>query len=209
MLTEEGVYKAQVLSWGLGKAATGTFQFSLSVKVVAKAIEDDPSVGLEELTAIRRDDDGNDTEVPAPIKRTVFLYLSPKTKDRTLAALKSLGYPHDTLKAEALNAGNVDSHDFAKSPIFVECHHEEYRGKDKEKWELARQPRKELDRESLDQFNNLFGPITAEDLDLAIDGHSHTEDLEADAVSAGVSEPEAPPAQEEEVPPSKSKRKES
>lgn len=165
-LTEEGLYRAKVLSWGLGKANSGTIQFSLGVKITDRAIEDDPQCGFQPLVEPGVDEDGNEIEREAHLKRTVFLYITPKTKDRCIASLKGIGYHHDSLKAEYLQPGNDKSWNFAKDPILLECRHEEWNGRPKEKWELARPMKKLLTREEMDQFNQMFedAPITDADL---------------------------------------------
>lgn len=151
-----GLYRGRAHTWGLGKAGTGTPQWVLGLTVSEIARDEyDPRAGFESL----QDDKGE----PAPLKRQVFMAITPGTKNMVEANLKALGYT-GPLKSSRLNPGNPDSFDFAKADILVTCSHDNYQGRDREKWELARQMRSQMTREDQDQFDQMFGEVSYREL---------------------------------------------
>lgn len=177
-----GVYRGRAKTWGLGKAGTGTPQFVIGLQVTEMARDEyDPTAGFEPL----QDSEGQ----PAPLKRQVFMAITPGTQKMVEANLKSLGYT-GALKASRLNPGNPDSHDFSKLDILVQCSHDNYQGRDREKWELARQMRSQMTREDQDQFDQMFAGVTDDEI-------------------AKAPEPAKEPEPVKPVPPSKTKSKKS
>lgn len=178
-----GLYKAKPLSWGVGKSSKGNFQFSIRCRIEEVCRDTvDPKAGFEVL----RDANGD----PEPLIRTTYLPITPKTKERTLAELKAIGYPSPQLNLEYLEPGNEKSHDFSKAVVLLECAHEEWNDKPVERWNIARQMKAQLTLEDRDQFNTLFGEVDEAALAKALE-------------ETKPAEPEKP------IPPSRSKSKKS
>lgn len=145
----EGVYKAKITDNGLGKSRTGNFQAQL-------------------LVVITHDEDGAElvdpsTSAPRPLKRTVFLPITPKTKARVLSELECLGYDLKdeagklVLKAKALIPGTEESFVFKGKEVWLECSHEEWQGKVREKWQICRRKMGGISAEDASQFDSIFG----------------------------------------------------
>ena len=146
-MTPATIYRGSIIKngWGLGKAQTGTYQLAIKVRVaeVAKD-EDDLAAGFKPLEK--------------PLTKTVFLPITGGTKNFVLADLQHIGYDRKTLVSAALIPGSPASFDFSDRPVVVQCVHDEWNGKEREKWKICR--RKEaaaFAREDATQFDSLFG----------------------------------------------------
>lgn len=139
----EGIYKAKTLtkkdSWGLTKAKTGNFQFFLKVQVTGPAEE-----GADEID-----------ESAGPLIRTIYMPITPKTTDRVLGDLKSIGYDRPTLKGAILTPGTPESFAFGERDVLVKCEHNDFNNRVSEKWQLYKE-REKLGGEDLSQFDSLF-----------------------------------------------------
>lgn len=83
-----------------------------------------------EFEVTHRDNAGEWAEVGIE-KRTVFLYLSDQSMPYTMPKLEKLGFNGDFAKPELSPPSDWNG------GIMVECKHETYEGKPREKWELA------------------------------------------------------------------------
>ncbi len=115
---EEGFYKAVIKDWNMGKASTGTPQLAIVCTLLAW-----------------KDDAGNWIECDEEPIRTVYAYLTDGTADRFFANFKHLGIELrdiGTLSKDSDNAVDLEG-------IKVELHmaHEEYNGKERERWEFS------------------------------------------------------------------------
>jgi hypothetical protein len=138
---EEGVYRCEVVSQGLGESSTGTPQFVIRVKV------------LSELSG--------GEEVPVnSYERTSYLYLSEKAIESSIKRLKVMGFAGTSFRQLDPNAQGF--HDFSGTIIEMVCKHETYDGKDTEKWGVRISESKPLEIKAMDQkklrdLDNLFG----------------------------------------------------
>lgn len=115
---EEGYYKAVILTWGFGRAQTGTPQMAYTCKLLSW-----------------KDDAGNWVELDEEPQRTVYRYLTDNTADRFCADLKTLGY--DRQGFGALNRDADDAFDFEGIKVELYLSYEEYNGKERERWDFA------------------------------------------------------------------------
>lgn len=150
-MTEAGLYKGVVKDWGVTKAATGKFQHWLLFEINQRAKDDsDVSGGFNELEK--------------PILRKVFKAMTAKTKDWLLSDLKSLGYDRKSLSVTSIIPNNDDSFNFGGRTGVIECTHETYDGKNREKWQITtRKGSVKLTNEDLSQLDQMF--TAAEELD--------------------------------------------
>ena len=92
--------------------------------------------------------------------RTVFLYLTEKTVERSIEELRSLGFDKDSFRYLLPEvAGYVN---LAGTEVALQCRHDTYQGDTKEKWSLAFQgggpPNiKPLNQAGVRQLDALFG----------------------------------------------------
>jgi hypothetical protein len=156
-MISEGLYKVAVHkgrdAWGLSKSSKGTLQFPLVVDVLEAASED-----AEEIE--KQDEKGKPLDPP---QRTIFMYVSTQTWERTLRELQQIGYPHKKLIPQALSVGNDQSFDFGGIEFTAQCKHEEYKGKPKERWQVYRPKGVAMTDEDLSQFESTFGNEPAKD----------------------------------------------
>lgn len=147
-MTPEGVYQATIKDNGLVKARTGNFQIQLLINVTHD--EENNELVDEKTQTIR------------PLKRSIFMPITPKTKGRVLSELEAIGYDIKdengklALKAKALVPGTDESFLFKGKAIWVECQHDEWQGKVREKWSICRRKMGGISREDESQFDTLF-----------------------------------------------------
>lgn len=143
-MTPEGLYRGKITNQGLGKANTGTYQFQLGILVTEVAKDhDDVSAGFKPLDK--------------PIKKTIFLPITQNTKQGVLADLQFLGYDRKTISSAALIPGSPASFEFKDKVAVVQCRHDSWNGKDREKWSICRRKAAAaMSREDVTQFDALF-----------------------------------------------------
>ena len=148
-MLSEGLYKVKVVkkrdSWGLSKTRNGSMQLHLQIEVREAADEDAEPIDQEVAAK-----DGYPS-------RTIFLYITPKTWERTLRELKHIGYPHPKLIPAALNPGTEKSFAFDEVDFLAECRHETYNQKDREQWSIYVPRVGAMSEEDVAQFESLFG----------------------------------------------------
>lgn len=112
-LPVEGIYRGKITKWGLESAKTGNPQWVFSA--VLTEIASDP----ENLTA-----DGWQT-LNRPLNRKVFNPITPKTVDRVLDEVKSLGVKVDSPLDLDPRLGKNPA-DFQNVQVVLSCEHEEW-----------------------------------------------------------------------------------
>ena len=142
---EQGTYLGRINKWGLSAAKTGTPQFFVTFTPLGRV---DPS----------KPDDTENLIACEDWERTIFRAITENTIDFVVRDLKALGYSKDTF--DQLDPEHKDAHSFADMEIRVTCKHEEYQGKNKERWDFAFgdgfKP-KEMEAGGVKKLNALFG----------------------------------------------------
>ena len=143
-MVPENIYRGSVKSWGLGKAQTGTYQFQL----------------VCQFTEAAKDADALDegfVPLEKPLSKTIFLPITANTKAGALADLQFIGYDRATLSSASLIPGSPASFDFKNRPVVAQCQHDNWNGRDREKWRICRRKASaKMAREDISQFDNLF-----------------------------------------------------
>jgi hypothetical protein len=116
---QPGKYKGVVTDQALGKnTKTGTPQFVLRVRIVAKLID-----GNEELCKVQQE-------------RTIYMYLSEKAAKYTIEKLQGIGFAGSSIRQ--LDLSHSDAHDFREQVVELVCNHEDdQNGDEREKWDLV------------------------------------------------------------------------
>lgn len=150
-MLEAGFYQAKVIDWAFEQNKNKNWQVTLSCRLLSYAAA--PRDTYEPL-------DKN-------YKRTVFETITDKTKQRVLADLRAIGYPHDKpLLSGLLDPTKPDAVDFSKcDDLVLECAHETWDDKksptpkDVERWTIYRRGAAAAPvlREDADQFDQQFG----------------------------------------------------
>jgi hypothetical protein len=138
-LLPEGRYHAVICAHGLGVASTGTAFIWLECEVLRPT--QDPPEGMMSL----------------PQVRTVYLYLTPATIQRTQADLRQLGWCGDD--PLELDDGQV----LVGKECVLTCKHEDYRGQTRERWWLHRSLTRELSDTDREHIRHLWRKADAED----------------------------------------------
>jgi hypothetical protein len=139
----EGPYEGEVTKQSLGVTGEkNTPAFILTCRIVGK-------IGP----------DGVSYQVDAEYERTLYLYLTEKTKDFTLEKLKVLGFNKSSLKFLSPDVSGYVN--FVGNVVPLYCKHEEYNGKMREKWSIST-PREEkpiepIKSQDLSKLDALFG----------------------------------------------------
>jgi hypothetical protein len=135
----KGKYQAEVLEQGFEESSTGTPCFFLQLKILG-----------------RYDEQGQLQECP-PYERTYRQYLANEPGARFLRSdLKTLGVQISDLTQLDPAAPNHVS--LLARKIDVECHHEVYQGKPRERWAIPRS-RKKCDLGAVRVLNDKFGHL--------------------------------------------------
>ena len=138
---EEGLHAGEVLSQALTKSKTGTVQFVLRCKILGTATEEGYTPASQQY------------------ERTVYMAITAGTIDFVVDTLKSIGYEKQSFKY--LDPAVDGAHDFTGQQVDLWCKHDEYKGEQKEKWNISR-PREQkpvelLSAAELRQLDALFG----------------------------------------------------
>lgn len=112
---DEGRYRCEVIDQGLSKAATGTVQIVLKVRV------------LEGTTPER--------ELTQQYERTIYLSVTDKTMKYLVPKLQALGYSRDSFRFISLSEPNYE--DLRGTAAEFYCKHEDGQGGLREKWDVA------------------------------------------------------------------------
>lgn len=142
---EEGRYWVKVTGQAFGKSKKkGTPEFSLRVLVKGRINPEQPDGDLLPC---------NQNE------RTIYLYITEGTAEFVLRDLERIGFDKSSFKF--LNPSNEHFHDFRDAEFEALCDHEEYEGKQNEKWRFAK-PRGQMDVAPLEadevrKLDALFG----------------------------------------------------
>ncbi|SRR5579871_769164 len=116
-VVSEGKYLAKIVSSGLGESKEKKTPFVFFTFTL-----------LNEIGG-----DGKPIKCPA-FERTLYRYITPETIDFVLRDLQNLGYDREGF--EYLDPNHPQAFVFAGKQITVTCKHEEYKGEDKERWDL-------------------------------------------------------------------------
>ncbi len=140
---QAGRYRGRIVAQALSETSTGNTQFVLTFDVL----------GLYDPTQ-------PETLAMAPEgQRSVFRVITEKTIDYFMEDLKYLGFDKATFGA--LDPSSPNHHSFAGQEIDVICSHEEYEGKQREKWSLSRGGGglnlKPVDNKAVRRLDSLFG----------------------------------------------------
>jgi hypothetical protein len=137
-----GEYVANITDWGLGESRNKkTPQFIVRFRILGKINPNEP---LGQLMQCPTDE------------RTLYLYITPKTKDMFERALGYLGYDRDSFRF--LNRNIDGAHDFLGKEINVRCEHEDYEGSINERWSLSIPSEiKPLDDMRIMELDSMFG----------------------------------------------------
>lgn len=153
----EGYYRRSdkaITNWYTEKSRNNNWQLVLEVQVN----EFNPNTPAN-------DDEGGWEQLDRPIKRRVFLNLSKAWLTRSIADIKSLGYPqNEKLDITRLVPGGPESIDFSlASRTVFQCEHDSYtdkttdKVKDVERWTVCRKKGGTVpSREDADQLNQMF-----------------------------------------------------
>jgi hypothetical protein len=142
---DEGRYWVKVLSQALGKSKKkGTPEFALRVLVMGRVNPEQPDGDLLPCNKA---------------ERTIYLYITEGTAEYVIRDLERIGFDKPSFKF--LDPNNEHFHDFAGSEFEAFCDHEEYEGKQNEKWRFAK-PRGQSDVAPLEasevrKLDSLFG----------------------------------------------------
>jgi hypothetical protein len=133
MLIDSGKYRGRVVDYGVFESTAGKQHKTVFV-------------AFELLSKY-----ASDTEalIPCPgEKRTYIKAITPKTIDWVLADLKAIGY--DRVAFRYLDPEVPDAVNLFGREVDVDCDHEVYEGKTRERWSIHREPsRKKLGRDEL------------------------------------------------------------
>lgn len=139
-MIDQGKYRGTITKWGLGKAKTGNPQFQVSFELKHK-------IGA-----------GGAPEDCPNWERTIFRSITEKTIDYLVEDLQRLGYDRDNF--DGLDPEGPQAFNFAGIEVDVECDHETWEGKKREKWRFnagggapAINP---LERKEVSQLNALY-----------------------------------------------------
>lgn len=141
----QGRYWVRVLSQAFGKSKNkGTPEFSMRILILGKVNVENPDGDL-----VRCDQN----------ERYIFIYITEGTAEFVIDDLARIGYDKPSFKF--LNSGVPGHFDFTNREFEAFCEHEEYEGKTKEKWRIAK-PRNHIESAPLDdkevrQLDSLFG----------------------------------------------------
>lgn len=138
---QQGRYRGRVTKQAMGETSKGNPQFVLTFLVI----------GVYE---------GDDLETCSQsYERSVFRVINENTIKYVLEDLKQLGYTRDSFKF--LDPSATNFHNFAGEEYDFVCDHETYEGKDREKWQLARDGSgfevKPLASDKMRKLDALFG----------------------------------------------------
>jgi hypothetical protein len=90
--------------------------------------------------------------------RTIYLYLTEKAAERSVACLRALGYTPDSFRF--LDKSQAQYHDLTGEKFTAWCDHETYKDELKEKWSIALDSEFEMapaDSQKLRELDSLFG----------------------------------------------------
>lgn len=143
MSYDNGRYFGRITNQALGKASTGNPQIALRFLVVGK---------MTTPTAYE--------PVDTQEERSLFMTITDKTADRIGNDLATLGFAGTSFRQ--IDPSTSGHHDFTDTESQFYCKHEEYNGKDQERWSVARQgggmpDMKPLEAKELRDLDNLFG----------------------------------------------------
>jgi hypothetical protein len=119
VLRPAGVYKGKVQFHQLNESLGGTPFIDLRVKYTHFESEEGEWVELDE-----------------PFTRPLMKYLSPGALPITVQDLVWLGFKESSL--EKLDPSHPHAHSFKGTEVYGKCDHEEYREKNREKWNMQR-----------------------------------------------------------------------
>ncbi len=137
---DEGKYRVRIVKQALGESSTGNPQFILRFMVLAK-IESDC-----------------DSEV-RQYERTMYRSITEKTIQYIVQDLQTLGFEGSGFRQ--LDPAVSGHHSFVGQEVEMWCKHDEYNGKELEKWSIATSPSdievKPLRPDKLRELENLYG----------------------------------------------------
>jgi hypothetical protein len=140
---EKGVYRGRITEQALGESSNGNAQIVIRFEVTAKVERDNSMSQVEER------------------QRTAFLTITEKTIDRIAQQLQALGYDRESFRF--LDPRQPGYFDLTNTEADFVCNHEEYQGKNREKWQV-RTPYesgplevKPIESKKLREIDNLFG----------------------------------------------------
>ena len=89
-------------------------------------------------------------------ERSLYIYMTAKTKDQVGRAMEYLGYNRESFKF--LNRDTEGAHAFLGKEINVRCEHEEYEGSVQERWSLCTSAEiKPLHEMRVMELDSMFG----------------------------------------------------
>jgi len=146
---DQGIHVGEVLQQGLTKAATGTFQFVLTIRVLGVADPRDPT----SYTPHRNQ-----------FQRSIYMAITEKTVEYVVPSLETLGYEGSTFGA--LDPGHPEHQSFVGKTFDFLCTHEaDQEGNMRERWSVARTAKlpelKPLESREMRQLDALFGKALA------------------------------------------------
>lgn len=111
-----GKYMVRVIAQGFSEAKTGTIQFFFKFVPQCLVSEEGEKVSC------------------ADYERTCFMALTDKTIDFSVRNLRAIGF--DGVSFEDLEPDRAGHFSFVGTDVEMECKHESYEGREREKWQL-------------------------------------------------------------------------
>ena len=182
---DKGTYQAKIVKQSLGENSKGNPELQLTLQPTAVVLQN-----------------GELAEQPFPYERTIYLTFT----DGTLGTEANPGWVLQTLAYLGFEGGSfadIEKHDFTGQEVTALCAHDNYQGKEREKWSILRPrtaaPVKPLDKKGLRTLDAKFGKALKAVVKQAKEAPPEKLTLPRDTtpVTAGVL-PEAPAGRDSE-----------
>jgi hypothetical protein len=147
----------------------GRYQGKIVNQILGENSKGNPELQLVVQPTAMYDEKGEPCKLSFPYSRTIYLVLTeatigtPETPGWVVQTLNALGFNGKSFGE--LEPGQPDSWSCIGQAVDLRCDHDEYEGKEREKWSIARKPNtngtptKTLEKKSLRALDAKYGKV--------------------------------------------------